>query len=290
MMRHITSTRTMTRRLAIGFSCVAALALAQGNAAAQVTGTLYFSVDSNTNGLYTLSTITGQATHVGISGVDGGTVGLAESGTPGVLLGGQPFGFLHINADGSGAVQVNPNPVLEGLAYDPVNDVAYGWWQSSGFNSYDPATGNVIAALAGPPGGADVEGLAYANGFIYGLAGFFGPQGFLYRYDIGNNFWSFVGDTGIDFVENGLAYDPLLNTLYAIGSQDGNLYRVNPLNAFTQVIGPTGLGPMGGGLAFVRGVIPEPTSVLLWGLGSATIFAFARRNRADRTTIGHGSK
>jgi hypothetical protein len=125
-----------------------------------------------------------------------------------------------------------------------------------------------------------VEGLAYANGFVYGLAGFSGPRGNLYRYDIAGNSWSFVGDTGIDFNQTGLAYDPLLNTLYAIGSQDGNLYRVNPLNAVTEVIGPTGLGLVGGGLAFVP--IPEPTSLFLLGFGLAIICT--RRVRAGRRT------
>jgi hypothetical protein len=276
-----TSIRSSTRKSVIGFFVVASLALVAGNAVAQGTGTLYFSTDSNSNGLYTLSTINGQATHVGISGVNGGTVGLTESGNPGLLLGGEPFGFLHINADGSGAVEVNGNPVLEGMAYDPTTDIAYGWWQSTGFDSYDPATGNLIANLAGPPGGADVEGLAYANGYIYGLAGFFGPMGNLYRYDIANDSWSFVGDTGIDFNETGLAYDPVLNTLYAIGSQDGNLYRVNPANAFTQLVGPTGLGALGGGLAFVP-IIPEPTSISLWVLGLATICPLIRKHRVQR--------
>jgi hypothetical protein len=123
-----------------------------------------------------------------------------------------------------------------------------------------------------------VEGLAYANGFIYGLAGFGGPRGDLYRYSIIANAWTFVGDTGIEFNETGLAYDPVLNTLYAIGSQDGNLYRVNPANAFTQLIGPTGLGALGGGLAFVP-VIPEPTSMSLWVLGLAMVCAHTRKNR-----------
>jgi hypothetical protein len=124
--------------------------------------------------------------------------------------------------------------------------------------------------------------LAYANGSIYGLAGFGGPRGNLYRYNIGSNSWSFVGDTGIDFNEAGLAYDPSLNTLYAIGSQDGNLYRVNPANALTQLVGPTGLGARGGGLAFVPG-IPEPTSILLWAFGLATVCALTRSNRMQRT-------
>jgi hypothetical protein len=282
MTRNTISVKPSTRKLAIGCFLICSLALVSGNVAAQGTGTLYFSTDSSPNGLYTLSTVNGQATHVGISGVTNATVGLSESGNPGLLLGGEPFGFLHINADGSGAVEINPNPVVEGLAYDPTTGIAYGWWQGSGFDSYNPATGNLIANLAGPPGNADVEGLAYANGSIYGLAGFGGPRGNLYRYNIGSNSWSFVGDTGIDFNEAGLAYDPSLNTLYAIGSQDGNLYRVNPANALTQLVGPTGLGARGGGLAFVPG-IPEPTSILLWAFGLATVCALTRSNRMQRT-------
>ena len=70
-----------TVSLSVGL-VVCALAVGQAQA-----GSLYFSVDDDADGLYLLDTTTGAATHVGASGVTGNTVGLTESGTPGLLYG-----------------------------------------------------------------------------------------------------------------------------------------------------------------------------------------------------------
>jgi hypothetical protein len=247
---------------------------------AHAAGTLYFNRDGSPT-LYTLNTSTGQATSIGASGVTSNTTGLTETGNSSLLLGGAPFGLLRVNADGSGATVINASPVAEGLAYDPTTNIAYSWWQDTGFDSLNPVTGNKIADLPGPPDSADIEGLAYLNGSIYGLAGFGGPRGNLYRYNIAGNSWSFVGFTGIQFNETGLAADPQINTLYAIGSQDGNLYRLNPSTAAAQVIGPTGLPAVGGGLAFIVAV-PEPTAICLAGMGFAAACVSVRRIRAKR--------
>jgi hypothetical protein len=218
---------------------------------------LYYSRDTDPSGLYTLSTTTGAATWVGLSGVNGSTVGLSESATAGLLYGSAPFGILHVNADGSGATEVG-NAVSEGLAYDPSSELLYSWWQDTGFQALNPYNGAVLATLANP--GADVEGLAYGRGSVYGLAGFSGPRGNLYRYDIAGDSWSLVGYTGVDFNEAGLAYDPVADVLYAIGSQDSNLYAIDPDTAQATGIGNTGLDPAGGGLAFVP--VPEPSVTL----------------------------
>jgi hypothetical protein len=190
------------KRLLIAWSLIAALPV--------WAGVLYFSQDYSSTGLYTLSTTTGQATWVGTSGVSGSTVGLAVSDQAGQLFGSEPFGLGRINTDGSGASYVGSEGI-EGLEYVAATGTLYGAINGQ-FFTLNQSTGAILVNLASP--GADVEGLAYGGGYIYGLAGWSGPRGDLYRYDIGANSWAFVGNAGILFNEPGLAYDPIMGWLY----------------------------------------------------------------------------
>jgi hypothetical protein len=207
-------------------------------------GSLFFSVDGNSNGLYTLDPNTGDAAIVGfgITGVTGATVGLTESGDPSFVYGSTPLGLRTINADGSGSTQLGSTGI-EGLARNPTTGFLYGAINGS-FFTLDPATGAIVTTLASP--GADVEGLEYGNGLIYGLA----DGGDLSRYDIGANTWSLIGSTGVAFDNVGLAYDAVQNVLYAKGNQDNNLYSIDPDTAVATFVGNTGIA-VGGGLTFV---------------------------------------
>lgn len=204
---------------------------------------LYFSEDSNGNGLYMLDTATGAATNVGISGVTSSTVGLAPSASPAVLFGTQYFQLLEIQADGSGSAVIGGDG-QEGLAFDPATGTLYGAINGS-FRTVDPVTGVNQTPLAAPPG--DMEGIAWGNGGVYAIAG---GAANLYFYDPGTDSWATIGSTGITWDQAGLAYDPGTNTLYAKGDQDSNLYRVDPATGAATVIGDTGIVE-GGGLAFV---------------------------------------
>ncbi|MCK6457411.1 MAG: PEP-CTERM sorting domain-containing protein [Phycisphaerae bacterium] len=251
------------RKVCILIMAVSALAMP---AFAGPPGTLYFSEDSNGNGLYQLNQFTGQAMHLGLSGVTSHTVGLSESGNPGLLYGSTWTDLVHTNANGSGANNVGTITGqgefgAEGMAYDPTTGVLYGAINGA-FFTINPANGQINTILAAPPGGADIEGLAYGRGRIYGLAGFAGPMGNLYEYSIGLNAWSLIGFSGIRFNLPGLAYDPFRDVLYAKGSQDTNLYALSPDTAAATLIGDTGL-VSGGGLAFV----PEPASICLLAAG-----------------------
>lgn len=234
---------------------------------------LYFSADSNSNGLYRLDPFTGTATSLGASGVSGSTVGLTESLSSGLLYGSGPFSFIEINADGSGAAAVDDStatgscdgfscPAYEGLATDPSSGTVYGIINGS-FGIVDPSNGDMITSLAtaefcddGSEATCDIEGIAFGNGGVYGLVGDNGPAtgdstvDDLFFYNPGTDSWSVVGPTGIDWDLVGLAYDPDKNLLYAKGSQDTNLYSINPATGATTLVGDTGISS-GGGLALV---------------------------------------
>lgn len=241
-------------------------------------GTLYFSVDLNANGLYRLDTSTGAATHLGSSGVGGTTVGLAPSSDLTTLFGSQPSGIVGISANGAGSTKLG-DAVTEGLAYDPGTDTLYGTVNGE-FFTIDSTNGEEAMKLASP--GADIEGLAYGNGLVYGLAGFSGPRGNLYSYSPLTDIWSFIAYTGVPFNLPGLAYDPIANVLYAKGSQDTFLYQIDPSTGVASVIGDTGI-VNGGGLAYVASApaVPEPTSMALFGLTALGMGVIRRRIKVD---------
>jgi hypothetical protein len=253
--------------------CVVVAVMFGTSGFAHAQGTLYFSEDGNANGLYSLNTSTGAATRVGISGVTSSTVGLAPSASPSLLYGSEWTALLHINADGSGAVNVG-GAGTEGLAYDPTTGTLYGAINKS-FFTVNPANGAKITDLAAP--GHDVEGLAWAGNVVYGLAGFFGTPGQLLKYDIAGNFWSDLGNIGVPLVECGLAYDPQAQLLYAKGLNDTLLYSFDPTTLLRTVIGDTQIVD-GGGLAYVS-VIPAPGAILLGSIGVGLV-GWLRRRRA----------
>jgi len=259
---------TLRIRMAVVF--VAVMAAATGYAQA---GVLYFSQDHNSNGLYTLDTSTGLATHVGLTGTVSATLGLAPSDDPGLLYGSSPWDLLHINSDGSGSSSFSAQ-ASEGSAYDSSTSTLYGSL-SGDFFTLDPNTGTTISTLAPPTG--DAEGITFGRGGVFGLNGHGSNQDQLAFYEPGTNSWSVIGTVLVSPTHAiggdnwGLAYDPDLDVLYALGefvpagmAGSTGLLQIDPDTALATVIGLTGLENTSGGLAYV---IPEPATALLLGLG-----------------------
>lgn len=210
-----------------------------------------FGIRDSFDGTYVIDIATGIPTLIGPSAVTGLTVGLAHSGSS-LLYGSAPFGLTHIQTDGGGATTFGSTG-MEGMTFDPVTGTLYAAINGS-FFTLDPATGNLLVSLPSWPG--DVEGLAFdpstgAQGTVFGLAGFSGPLGMLYAYDVATNSISTVGDTGLgsDASLCGLAYAPGLDVLFTVGSVTGDLYSINKTTAVTAFIANTGITSFAG-LAF----------------------------------------
>ena len=218
-------------------------------------GDLFFSQDWNGSGLFLLDTSTGSAVHVGLSGVTTRTVGLAPGDNPSELFGSLPWDLARIAVDGTGPNIISGWTGIEGLAYDVGNDVLYAIWGTiDRFMVLDSMTGALVEYLPGP--GVDVEALAYdpSRNLVYGIGG--GTT--LLAYDPVTRTWSSVGDTGVNWDDCGLAYDPKADVLYAVGLAVGdNLYTIDPATAAVSVVGPTTISPTAGGLAFLLWTIQQ---------------------------------
>lgn len=208
-------------------------------------GTLYFSQDDNGNGLFVVDTASGAATLAGLgdTGTTSSTIGLTGNGSVDSLYGSTFTQIRRISADGSASSEVQAES-SEGLAFSTSTGLLYSAINGV-FQSIDPV-GGTTTPLAAP--GSDIEGLACdsSRGIVYAISR---ADNDLYRYEIATDTWSTVGDTGVNWSDPGLAYDPVTGRLYAIGN-GGNLHWIDPTNANTTVIGPMNLpsGREGGGL------------------------------------------
>ena len=245
----------MKRPILAGVAVVLVMALT-GSAMAQQG--LYFSEDYNSDGLYSLSTTTGAATHLGSSGVTSATVGLAPTESMTELFGSSWTRLHRMRTDGSGYADLG-EAYAEALGYDSTTDTLYGMLNSS-FFTLDPLGGGQVSSLPNPTG-LDFEGLAFDEGrdVLWAIPGYADSDTWVWTYTPSTQTWTEVYDTGVDWIECGLAYNPFDDVLYAKSSGDATLYQIDLGTGLTSRIGSTGL-TTGGGLAYV---VPEPASLVL---------------------------
>lgn len=218
-------------------------------------GTLFFSQDSNGNGLYVIDLQTGVATlaGAGTSGTTDATIGLAGRGATDPLVGSTFSTLVDIAQDGSSATQFSVVSA-EGLTYVASTDLVYAIINGS-FQSVSPSTGLQVEDLTDPPGGLDLEGIAAdeASGVIYGLPGEGAGTTSLWVYDIATDAWTEGFDTGLSWNDPGMAFSDAEGVLYAIGEAGSSdtVYRFDPVAETVAAVGSTGLALNEGGLAWV---------------------------------------
>ncbi len=261
----------------------------------------------NPSKLYTIDTTTGVGTEIGSIGF--AVTGLAFDPTSGLLYGVtaskntndppkvDPIrGLLSINlATGAGTYigdYSTPSTIVGGVMSDISFDRAgnlFGWNEQVGFRGVGIDNLYSINKLTGD---AMLVGTSGVNTMTTGLA--FDSNGTLFLESLGNLYTvnpvtgaaTFVGGSlastglGMDFDES--------DSLFAIQKQLSdatlrNLITIDTSNGTFSVIGTT--VPHLDALAFQRGpaiTTPEPTSVVIWGLGmlGCAIASYRRRRSA----------
>jgi len=237
-----------------------------------------------TSQLHTLDTTSGLPTYVGE--FEGTISSLAPSDSADLLYGSiwQSVGLTHIGPQSATSTVVG-GVYSEGMAFDHTTGKLYGAFDGN-LRELGPADGSVIKNL--PSANADVEGLAYGNGVVYGLNGTGsggGNPGELLAYDIASQSWSTIGQTGLTSADEvGLAFDPESEMLFLKDGNDTNLYKVDPATAEKTLVGDTGLSGASG-MAFLDSPkpVPDPSSLVAL-IGMATMGLVVAPRRCSRTS------
>lgn len=217
-------------------------------------GGLFLNGGGTANRLYLLDHVTGEAHELGAGLTEYfHSGGLAWGGDRSALLGTDFYDLYSMPVNGNQPTKLNTGPCsAEGLAMDIDADVLY---QSVNgiLQTVSPVDCETTAMLMRT--GPDIEGLALdaENQLLYGIGR---NDDRLLRLDLaaGEPYaWTAVGSTGAQWDQSGLAYDPALQVLYAVGHETdlAGLYTIDPLTAQTSLVGDTGLVAAVGGLAWI---------------------------------------
>jgi hypothetical protein len=286
------------------FAMVVALAVVMGCWVGRAeAGTLYGLSSSTPGSVYTLNQATGAATLVtNLNSLTSGftsLVGLeARNGTLFATDVSDPdpgeenvfrFGTIDLTT-GVFMARNNQGESVnwQSLAYVPSSDLFYTVDLN---NILEPLLLSVMAppapAIITPIGPTDqlIRGLAYDNNnsVLYGV-----DDDELYTINTSTGAATLVGPTGLNSFRQGLAYDTENDVLYLnLGDGPGgdSLYRLNTTTGLATLVGPNGPTEGDGidGLAFIpspaQGVVPEPGSLALLGLGALGLAGSAYRRR-----------
>lgn len=249
-----------------------------------VQATMLYGSDSDTGALYIIDTATAETALVGYFDIeptifyDGIVAGLAYDSKNDIMYGtttdtNKLYSINYHTGKASEIGKLNAG-LMHGLAYDESTCTLYGTYGEPSNNhlyQIDVTTGNatiigdignnrLIGGLAVHPETYDLYGVSSGRGGISNLIKIDKNTGAgtkLYEY-------TSLNMAGLAFSPNGI--------LYATDNWSGNLYSIDLLNGSTHLIGNTGLGN-----ALGLTSIPEPTTIILLGLGGLNLFL--RKNK-----------
>jgi hypothetical protein len=269
------------RLLTAGLLLVMASSSADG---AFLDGAILYATDAEGQTLNTLSVQEGLSDFVGNFGVGGHMAGLAYDARNGMLYGTttETDNLYSIDMATGGATIIGPlgTSLMHGLAFDNSTGILYG--STTTYHSlYEINTSSGAATLIGDIGFSSVGGLAIhpKTHVLYGSKATLLGNGGLIRIDKTTGQGTLVAPT---HAANGLAFDPFTDTLYAVynggsASSPDMLYTIDIVTGQATLIGPTGLGNTLG-LEFGGWVIPEPSTLVLLGIGTIGLL-FHRKSR-----------
>ena len=259
--------------------CVAAVVLCLGARAYGASqNTIGYVSDTDHAQLLTVDLATGQATVVGNFGIVSNVSGLAYDPADDVMYGISAVAdtLYTIDMDTGAATHVggfglSENITMQGLAYDTRTNTLYSSASTQRtLYTIDVATG--AASAVASTSTARISGLAIdlVNDILYGSpASQLG--GGVFTIDKTTGTATQVGTGTLGF--NGLAFDPLTETLFGVRNLDHSLYRIDTVTGQGTLIGNLGIN--GNPLGFE--IVPEPMSATLLLMGTMVVLRIRRR-------------
>ncbi len=171
-----------------------------------------------------------------------------------------------------------PAIVMHGLEYDDSTGILYGVSShNNGLYNIDKTTG--AATLIGTSSLTSFSNLGYNSDTNVMYSTNSGTDSF-YLMDRSTGGVTLIGALSGPTNPNGLAYNPDNQTMYLVDNTTDFLYTIDLATGAATQVGSTGTGNLLG-LAYIS-AIPEPSTILLTGIGFAAMFGCWKRRRRQR--------
>lgn len=266
--------RKMVCFLKVALLCAAFLASsARAQLYAVDSSRAFYQIDMTTGAATLLGTVSANAsTTAGLAYNPGNhTIYLTSSGNDSLYtLDLTTFTATLVGAYGDAAI------VMHGLEFDDATGLLYGV-SSHNNGLYTISTTTGLATLIGTSGLTSFTNIGYNSLTNQMFATNSGTDSF-YSMNITNGSTTLIGPLVGPTNPNGLAFNRDNGLMYMVDNNTDNLYTIDMATGAATVIGSTGSHNF---LGLVYIPIPEPTSVLLVGLGGALLVA--RRWGRQRT-------